>query len=77
MGAMPTRKLQDALADLPEMSDAELKELLLQLAEQGDHVKQIDDAIADIRAAGTDDELRERMARWLAQLGSRKGPRSR
>jgi len=72
-----SKKLQDALADLPAMTDEELKELLLQLAEQGDRLEKVDAAIADIRAAGTDEELRERMARWLGQLGPRIGPKSR
>ena len=74
---MADRKLQDALAELPEMSDEELRELLLQLAEEGDRVAQIDKAVADIRAAGSDDDLRERMAKWLGQLGPRIGPKKR
>lgn len=74
---MADRKLQNALADLPEMSDEELREILLQLAEEGDRVEQIDKAVADIRAAGTDEELKKRMAEWLGRLGPRIGPKRR
>jgi hypothetical protein len=72
-----SKKLQDALAELPEMTDEELRELLLQIAETGDRLEKVDAALVDIRAAQTDDELRERMARWLEKLGPRIGPKRR